>query len=133
MCKLTVNVSTTYKKYLHRWTNLTKLQKPASDLNEMKMSGLLWDESGMCLCVFWTKLSIFSRKLSNNVVLNTMLNSYYLQAGPFKFRMHLYLADNNITASTVNPDTEQFTHERQKILQADPYYLEFTICKRFWV
>lgn len=58
-----------------------------------------------------------------------MLNSYYFQAGPFKLRIHLYLEDNSNTASAVNPDTEQFTHERQKVLQVDPYYLEFTICK----
>lgn len=87
----------------------------------------------MCLCVFWTKLNVFNRKFSNNGVLNTRLNSYYFQTGPitFKhsdFRRHLYLEDDNITASTVNPDTEQFTDERQKILlQVVPYYLEFTI------
>lgn len=69
--------------------------------------------------------------LSKSVVLNTMLNSYYFQAGPFMFRMHSYLAANNITACTVNPDTEQFAHERQKALQVDPCYLEFTICKLF--
>lgn len=57
-----------------------------------------------------------------------MLTSYYFQVGPVKFRMHLYLADNNFTAS-INPDTEQFTHERQKLLQVDPYYLEFTTGK----
>lgn len=71
----------------------------------------------MCLCVFWTKLNIFNRKLSNNVVLNVILNSYYFQAGSFKLKIHLYPEDNSNTASAVNPDTEQFTHERQKVLR----------------
>lgn len=78
----------------------------------------------MCLCIFWTKLNIFKRVLSNSVVLNTMLNPYYFLEGPFKFRMHLYLADNNIIACTVNPEKKQFAHERQKDFQIDPFYLE---------
>lgn len=74
----------------------------------------------MPLCL-WTKLNIFNKKLSNNLVLNARLNSDYFQTAPFKFRMHLYLADNNITAPAVSSDTEQFTHERQKVLQVYSY------------
>lgn len=69
----------------------------------MKIPGFLW-EAYVPLCLL-DKAKHIQQKVFRQHCIKCHVELLF-QAGPFKFRMHLYLADNKIIASAVKPDTE---------------------------